>query len=62
VAAVGSGAVATATSSHGPPWWVYLLVAVLGAVSWEVISPYVPLKWLPWLLLQYGPKMIEESC
>jgi archaellum component FlaD/FlaE len=41
---------------------VYLLVAVLGAVSWEVISPYVPLKWLPWLLLQYGPKMIEESC
>lgn len=39
--AVGEGAVATATSSHGPPWWVYLLVAVGGAVGWELFSAKV---------------------
>ncbi|MGI4871216.1 MAG: hypothetical protein ACRYFX_08570 [Janthinobacterium lividum] len=40
-AAVGPGAVATATSSKGPPWWVYLVVAVLGAVGWELFSANV---------------------
>jgi len=39
--AVGPGAVATATSSSGLPWWVYLLVAVLGAVGWELFSAKV---------------------
>jgi len=39
--AVGPGAQATATSSHGPPWWVYLLVAVLGAAGWELFSAKV---------------------
>ena len=39
--AVGPGAVATATSSSGPPWWVYLVVAVLGAVGWELFSAKV---------------------
>jgi len=46
--AVGPGAVATATSS-GPAWWVYLVVAVLVAVGWEVLRQQVPLgNWLPW--------------
>jgi len=39
--AVGPGAVATATSSSGPLWWVYLGVAVLGAVGWELFSAKV---------------------
>ena len=39
--AVGPRAVATATSSHGPPWWVYLGVAVLGAIGWELLSAKV---------------------
>jgi hypothetical protein len=39
--AVGPGALATATSSHGPPWWVYLVVAVFGAVGWELLSAKV---------------------
>ncbi len=39
--AVGSGAVATATSSSGPPWWAYLVVAVFGAVGWELLSAKV---------------------
>jgi len=38
--AVGPGAVATATSS-GPAWWWYLVVAVLGAVGWELFSAKV---------------------
>lgn len=47
-AAVGPGAIATATSS-GPPWWVYVLVAVLGAVGWEVVTHYLTAgRWLPW--------------
>lgn len=39
--AVGPGAVATARSSHSPPWWVYLLVAAGGAIGWEVLAPRV---------------------
>lgn len=39
--AVGPGAVATATSRSGPPWWVYLVVAVFGAVGWELFSAKV---------------------
>lgn len=39
--AVGPGAVATARNSHGPPWWVYLLVAAGGAVGWEVVAARV---------------------
>jgi hypothetical protein len=47
-AAVGPGAVATSTIV-GTPWWVYLLVLVLGAVAWELLTQHVvPLKWLPW--------------
>ena len=49
--AVGPGAVATAMSRHSP-LWLYLVVAVLGAAGWEVLSRQVPLKWLPWRLLQ----------
>ncbi len=47
-AAVGPGAVATSTTTRaGMPWWVYLLVAVLGAVVWEVVSAKVaPLRTL----------------
>jgi hypothetical protein len=46
--AVGPGAVAT-NAPAGAPWWVYLLVAVLGAAGWELLSGHlVPLKWLPW--------------
>lgn len=46
---IGPGAVATATDS-GPPWWVFLVVAVLGAVGWELFSAKVApvrqlLKW-----------------
>jgi hypothetical protein len=39
--AVGPGAVATAPIASGPPWWVYLGVAVLGAIGWEVFSANV---------------------
>lgn len=47
-AAVGSGAVATSTKA-GMPWWVYLLLLVLGATGWELLSArLLPLKWLPW--------------
>lgn len=35
------GAVA-ASKRAGTPWWVYLLVAVLGAVSWEIVSSSAP--------------------
>jgi hypothetical protein len=46
--AVGPGATATATSSN-PPWWVYALVAVLGALGWELVTHrLVPARWLPW--------------
>jgi hypothetical protein len=46
--AVGPGAVATSTKA-GTPWWVYLLLLVLGAAGWELLSGHlVPLKWLPW--------------
>jgi hypothetical protein len=46
--AVGPGAVAT-NKPAGTPWWVYLLVAVLGAIGWEWLSHHVrPSKWLPW--------------
>jgi hypothetical protein len=46
--AVGPGATATATSS-GPPWWVYALVAVLGAAGWELATHRLaPARWLPW--------------
>lgn len=51
--AVGPGAVATATSSSGPAWWVYLGVAVLGAVGWELFSAKVALvrQLLKWRLV-----------
>jgi hypothetical protein len=42
------GAVAK-SSRAGTPWWVYLLVLVVGAVGWELLTQHVvPLKWLPW--------------
>ena len=45
-AAVGPGAVATSTSAN-VPWWVYLVVAVGGAVGWEIVSAKVaPLRTL----------------
>lgn len=45
-AAVGPGAVATSTTP-GVRWWVYLVVAVGGAVGWEVVSAKVaPLRTL----------------
>jgi len=49
-AAVGPGAVATSTHEHdGVPWWVYLVVAVGGAVGWELLAQHaLPAKWLPW--------------
>ncbi len=37
---IGPGAVATVSDS-GPPWWVYLVVAVLGAIGWELFSAKV---------------------
>jgi hypothetical protein len=47
-AAVGPGAVATSTKA-GTPWWVYLLVLVLGAVGWGLLTQHVvTLKWLLW--------------
>jgi hypothetical protein len=48
--AVGPGAVATSTQEYaGVPWWVFVLVAVGGAVGWEwLTSHFVPLAWLPW--------------
>jgi hypothetical protein len=46
--AIVQGARAAATSS-GPPWWVYVLVAVLEAVNWEAVTyRLVPARWLPW--------------
>jgi hypothetical protein len=48
LSAVGPGAVAK-SSRAGTPWWVYLLVLVVGAVGWELLTQHVvPLKWLPW--------------
>jgi hypothetical protein len=47
-AAVGPGAVATGTR-NSVPWWVYLLVAVGGAIGWELLARHVvPAAWLPW--------------
>lgn len=47
-AATAPGATATATTKKGPPWWVYALIAVLGAVGWEWLRTYLsPLKWWP---------------
>ena len=49
--AVGPGARAEATDKRGgTPWWVYLLVAVVGAAGWELFSVKVApvrqlLKW-----------------
>jgi hypothetical protein len=46
--AVGPAAVATSTKA-GTSWWAYLLLLVLGATSWELLSAHlVPRKWLPW--------------
>ena len=47
-AAVGPGAVATSTHvDAGVSWWVYLVVAVGGAVGWELVSAKVaPLRML----------------
>jgi hypothetical protein len=44
--AVGPGAVAMSTHEHaGVPWWVYLVVAVGGALGWEIVSAKVaPLR------------------
>jgi hypothetical protein len=46
--AVGPGAVATSTHEHaGVPWWVFVVVAVGGAVGWEIVSAKVaPLRTL----------------
>lgn len=45
-AAIGPGAVATSTHEHaGVPWWVFVVVAVGGALGWEIVSAKVaPLR------------------
>lgn len=48
-AATGQGSTASNTTTKaGAPWWLWLLVAVAGAVGWEYLSHHTPLAWLPW--------------
>lgn len=48
-AATAPNATATATTKKaGVPWWVFLLVAGVGAGVWEYVSHQGLLAWLPW--------------
>ena len=52
------GSAATAPAAHsdntskktgGPAWYIYLGVALIGALGWEYLShKLTPLSWLPW--------------
>ncbi|MGI4834620.1 MAG: hypothetical protein ACRYFK_14285 [Janthinobacterium lividum] len=46
----GANSPVTASTKKGAlPWWVFLLVAVGGAIGWEYLSHQLnPLGWLPW--------------